>query len=390
MKNIATPRHFTLNIRLTKGCNADCSYCSSWVGNPKRMTVDEYKQSLEFLLTDYFPRLDIFPNQNKHISIQYVGGELLTVPLSDMRDIVYHNRSELAKIFSDITDGAQTNLIGSWQKVRAFMNIFSGRVSTSVDNFTGARTVAGSTEKYRDIFNGNDTKVKAKRKRSLPAIIVVERGSMPFLSQEVEKAEVGNRDLTLRAVFSGGKDISGIALSPAELAESFGGLFDKWVMNSSIAIEPFARLLAGRLIELGDSTLISAYGGCSGCPFQSDCARVSLNLEPNGDLYICLDTADSNYLKLGNALRREFDWDLWLKIDQRKHQLDDKCRKCPWVSTCHGGCLSESMEAGLGILGRTPLCLVWTTLFEKIDAVINKCGVDIVADWLRNTLGIKS
>lgn len=373
--------HFTLNIRLTKGCNADCSYCSSWVDNPKRMSVDDFKSSIDFLLSEYFPRIN--SGNDRHISVQYVGGELLTIPSSEMKESVHYARVRLSEAFTEMTDGAQTNLIGSWTKVRSLLNLFANRVSTSIDHFTDARTVNGSPEKYRQIFDASENIILRKKDRKLPAILVVERGSQPFLMDEFRHAETENRDITLRAVFSGGKDVSGIALTPDEIAESYVEAFDNWVMKSNISVEPFTRLLTGRLIERGATGLFSVYGGCSGCPFQNDCARVSLNLEPNGDLYLCLDTADGDHLKLGNAIEGRFDWDLWSRIDARSRNLDAKCQVCPWRETCHGGCLSESIEAGLGINGRTPLCAVWTALFLRIDAIIDKHGIEEVETWLK-------
>ena len=41
----------TLHIRLTKHCNADCSYCSSWQESPDaRLTPEDLRKSIDFIL----------------------------------------------------------------------------------------------------------------------------------------------------------------------------------------------------------------------------------------------------------------------------------------------------------------------------------------------------
>ncbi len=371
------PQHFTLHVRLTRRCNADCDYCSSWrEGEHGHMTLEQFERSANYLLP-YFARLGFARGRGQTLSVQYVGGEVLTVPTDELRAIVESARSIFSSAFDHVVDGVQSNLIGSAARVTGLISLFGGRIGTSVDSFGSQRTLSGSASKYRVVSIASAQRL---RRMNMPtaAIFVVDRMGIENVEREYEVAQSGGYPLTLRAVFDGGRTTS--QAPPELIAEVYGRLFDRWALSSSIPVEPFTHLLAQRL---------STHSGVDaaateGCPFQSNCAEVSLNLDPNGDLFICLDTSDASQLRLGNALSGDFDWDLWRQIQARTEHLDGSCVVCPYRKECGGGCMSEGYHLTGDPFGKTGLCVVWKTLFFKIDQIIQKNGIDAVSYWLKS------
>ena len=143
----------------------------------------------------------------------------------------------------------------------------------------------------------------------------------------------------------------------------FGEIFDHWVMNADISVEPFHQLLVERLAAFNQSNDVQFHFGC---PFQSDCADVTLNLEPDGELFICYDMADSGQYSLGNAVTGEFKKDIWEMLQLRKAKLHGDCKSCKWVEACHGGCMSEAIHYTGSPFGKTPHCGLWQTIFKKL------------------------
>lgn len=371
------PQHFTLHVRLTRRCNADCDYCSSWrEGEHGHMTLAQFERSARYLLP-YFAQLGFASGRGQTLSVQYVGGEVLTVPTDELRAIVDASRSIFGAAFDHVVDGVQSNLIGSPARVAGLISLFGGRIGTSVDSFGSQRTLSGSASKYRVVSIASAQRLR-RMKMPAAAIFVVDKAGLEHVMGEFEIAEQGGYPLTLRAVFNGGRTTH--QAEPEDIARVYGQLFDRWALASGIPVEPFTHLLAQRLATHAGVDAAAT----EGCPFQSNCAEVSLNLDPNGDLFICLDTSDASQLQLGNALREEFDWELWGRIRARSEHLDASCASCDYRKECGGGCMSEGYHLTGDPFGKTGLCIVWKTLFSKIDKLIQENGIEAVSVWLKS------
>ncbi|MTH97594.1 SPASM domain-containing protein [Roseibium sp. RKSG952] len=365
--------HLTLHVRLVKGCNADCSYCSSWEEDPhKRMSAGDLSTALGFLVESVFPVMGC-AGPGSTVSVQYVGGEILLVPKDEMRDCVYAARDILSGVFGTVLDGAQSNLIGSERRVLELSALFGGRLGTSVDGRGGQRTVKGNPDAYRKIVAKSREALMKRRRQNPSAIFVVDKEGLSNVAFEVGAANEAGYSLVLRPVFQGGSDIDGA--SEIDLVDGLGAAFDGWVMRSSVSVEPFTHLLGRRLSE----TVLGSV-----CPFQRNCAEVSLDLEPDGTLYTCLDMADSGQFPIGNALSGEFDLKLWERLRDRKKHVDPTCRACPYFEACQGGCMSEGIHATGSIYGKTHLCPVWKRLFASCDRAIAEHGTPEVSKWLHS------
>lgn len=367
--------HFTLHIRLTRRCNADCEYCSSWrEGEHGHMTPAQFSRALDFLLP-HLQRLGFSKGRGQAVSLQYVGGEILTVPSEDLKRIVLEARTRMEEVFDVVRDGVQSNLIGSPNRLAVMTGLFGDRIGTSVDHFGMQRTLAGSATKYRTISIQSAQRMR-RSGRGIPAIFVVDSKGLASARREYEMADEEGYALTLRAVFAGGRGSDEAA--PEEIARVYGEVFDAWAMRGRVNVEPMGHLLRQRLAVYGASPEAASIAGC---PFQSDCAQVSLNLDPNGDLFLCLDTSDSDQMRLGNALQGSFDWALWERMRERAQHLDGSCKVCPYREQCHGGCMSEGFHLTGSPFGKTGLCVVWKTLFARIDALVAAHGAPVVARW---------
>jgi radical SAM additional 4Fe4S-binding domain len=365
-------RHLTIHARLLKGCNADCSYCSSWEEDPAiRIAPEDFLKAIKFIVDEVVPVMGC-GGAGSTVSVQYVGGEILLVPKAELREIVYGTRDILQGHFGTVIDGVQSNLIASERRILDLDTLFGGHIGTSVDGKGSQRTVAGSADAYRRIFERSRAILSTRRHRNPGAIFVVDKHGIPNLSDEIRAANAKNYPLVLRPVFSGGRDVDSATVP--ELVAAMTTAFDQWVMQSSASVEPFMHLLNKRLYAQ------SVVGGV--CPFQRDCAQVSINIEPDGTLYTCLDMADSKQVPFGNALMGVFERETWAALAARRDNIDPKCQSCPWFEACQGGCMSEAIHHTGSIYGRSDLCAVWTALFKRIDAAIDLHGRQEVARWV--------
>lgn len=366
---------FTLHIRLTKACNAHCDYCSAWQEDPRKvMTASECNQSMEYILS-LWEKLGI---DIGFISIEYVGGEVLLLPFEDIKEIVENNRKILGEKNIVVHDGVQTNLIASHKKIKDLYELFNGRVGTSIDDFTGQRKLSGSAEKYQVIMMTNEKKVQDKfNNRPIPGVFVIDAKSYTTSERQIKKSMRELRNLVLRPVFNGGIDVD--LVTPEMVSDVMLTALDNWVLKSPVIIEPLYGLIKNRLqhkhnIEMGQNM--------SFCSFMADCAKRSLSLEPNGDLYICQELADHDYGKLGNALKKEFNYELWSKFEARPRNLHQDCLSCPYLNECRGGCMMQSIEQNMGMYGKSIYCKSWKEIFAKIDLIIEQHGIDKIIKWI--------
>lgn len=375
MKMIPTNLNtLTLHVRLTKHCNADCTYCSSYQTTPsRRMTYEEYRKSLEFLLNKI---LELgLGGKRETLTIQFIGGELLTLSNEYLEKIAQIGREIFTPYFEVVKDGCQSNLIGSYSKVKKLAEIFNGNIGTSYDTYTEQRTVKGDSKKYKQIFMKNISQYKKESGTNIGGIIVLDSAMLPHIEAQISDLAKTNINITIRPVFNGGIAVD--KLSSSDVGIGFLKAFETWFLKKNIIIEPFFSLLIKR-INKGDISNIS------GCPFQANCANVSLNLEPNGDIFVCQDMADSSEGCMGNALSNNWNNELFELYKNRPNNLKDECYSCDYFRECQGGCMKESIEQGHGAHGKTDYCDVWKSIFKSIDAGIEKHGVETVRSWANN------
>lgn len=369
---------FTLHVRLTEACNADCSYCSTDATPDKEpFSLENFKKTCELLIQDYFSK--IINTEKMGLHIQYVGGEALTVPYNELEEMVLYAREFFAPHFAYVKDGVQTNLLSSGKKVKQIMKLFNGRVGSSVDSFSDKRTYKGSAENYRKIFNNAvDRGCDGEHPAS---VFVVDKEGVNYAYKQYLEAKEKNYDINYFMAFQGKRNVDFCA-DEDEVYKEMSKIFEDWVLSDTkIRVTPIYHLLKRRVDRLrGDS---SAFKQGSPCPFQHDCATSSLSIQNNGDLYLCFETSDSEVLQFGNIFEG-VDWDSWDALNKRREKMNNKCKTCKYFVECQGGCLYKSYEKTGDIYGPTDFCSVWYRLYEDFDKVIKINGLDKVNSWINS------
>lgn len=363
--------HRILHIRLTDSCNADCSYCSSYNDKPTYMSAEQVLSSVSFIKDEFYKKR--YPIKgNGYISVQYIGGEVLTVQPDVLEKIVKSVEVELSDIFYSVRSGVQSNLIGSGKRLDSLIKIFGKNIGTSEEFSTSERTINGSSEVYKNLYNKGIKKLKVNG--VVPGVIfTLSKDSVKESLSFYNASQAKYHSITYRPIFEGGKEVSG--LSNDELYFSLRSVLYKWVLSGNIHVEPFSMLLSNLLNN------IEFKSSCAGCPFQSDCVEKSLDIEANGDIYICLDTADAGNLKIGNAINGHIDDALLFRLGLRKNKIIEQCSGCKAFKVCHGGCLAESVSKNNNIYSKTPYCDVWLRLVSDMENIINEFGFDNVKSW---------
>lgn len=379
MPFIANKDSLTFHVRITKKCNADCSYCSSYEESPSNlMSLDDLEKSLSFIKN--FIIKENIGGKREMITVQYVGGELSTVPMSYLNDFTDLVKKRLSPLFKNFKHGGQTNLIASTNRINSLLEIFDGNLGTSVDNFTNQRTIKKSADKYKTIFLKNISYTKRITGRVLPSILVIDKKMEPYIKNEIDIAETKKMDITLRPVFNGGMPTENVSLDT--LTSIYKDIFNDWFLKKSIIIEPHYSFLKKRILNFENK--LENLSNISGCPFQNNCASSSLNLEPNGDLFVCLDMADSKNLKFGNAINETIDEEIFSKLMERQNKLNTDCYHCEYYNECQGGCMNEAIEHTGDVYGKTYYCSIWKELFKIVDEKISLNNIEEIKNWLSN------
>ena len=329
------------------------------------MTPESLDSALSFV-EELWARLGLNPT---FLNIEYVGGEILLIEPAELTKMVMQTRERFARRGVEVRDGAQSNLIGSPRRIEHLYDLFSGRVGTSIDRFSGQRTLGHSADggkRYRVFQLHVESALEATRSVTPPAVLALDAKTLPHLMEELRLSAQERREMTLRPIFQGGSAIESVTAD--EMGDSLAQAF-KWWNDAGMPmnVEPFASLLRRRC----DESQITDNGYCA---WQSDCSEKSLSIEPNGDLFICQELADMDQLRLGNALTRTFDAELFAKIKLRQERLDAGCFECPYFKSCQGGCLQQSLEGGGGLYGKTQWCEAWKRLFRAMDEAISVTG----------------
>ncbi len=367
----------TFHVRVTKKCNADCSYCSSFETKfSELMPLENLEKSMSFI--SKMIKENQLGGKRKHVTVQYVGGELLTVPPVYFKKFTNIVEENLSPLFENFIQSGQSNLIGSKEKIIELYHTLDGHIGSSLDLSTTQRTIKGSSKKYDTIFLKNLTTVKKLTGKYPSSILVIDEKMKPFVNENIKFAEDKKMHLTLRPVFQGGLKVE--TLENNSLTNIYENIFNNWFMKSNIAIEPLISMVEKRLLK--NDIHNENFSNISGCNFQHNCAKSSLNLEPDGTLYVCLDMADGKHFPIGNAITEEIFHENFEKLLSRSEKLNNDCINCDYFSACQGGCMNEAIEQSGDVFGKTEYCSTWKKIFKLIDESIEKNGANEVRNWL--------
>lgn len=142
-------------------------------------------------------------------------------------------------------------------------------------------------------------------------------------------------------------------------------LFDHWFSNSlrSVSIRFFDSLLA---------TLLT--GQATQCPEAARCPP-QITVERDGALYACDHFVGAEWrLDRGHPTTTgpgvtptglgQVDWSRLARFTQRKADLAEPCRSCPWLPLCNGGCPKHRLGAIGPAAGVSVLCPAYRAFFS--------------------------
>lgn len=139
-------------------------------------------------------------------------------------------------------------------------------------------------------------------------------------------------------------------------------IFDEWYDNkNAIRIDPFNDMIN---FILFDRDVQKCHVNCN---------KFVVCVDTKGDVYPCecfvVNENADNYV-LGNVNKDTFD-DIWYGKKREKfmefvYSLSDKCKQCPYVEYCGGGCAADSIACGHAVVKNASTCRITRALMDHI------------------------
>jgi len=334
------------------------------------MNFREFSRSMMFLKTVIKKLTNKSPSEMS-VSAHYIGGEILLLNSEELHKMVKFNRSVFAE-YAHFVDGVQSNLIAGKGKLDSLVEIFDNRIGTSEEFVPRSRTIKGDPELYHSIYE-NSIGYLSKKGIKLGIIYAVSEDSNNDAFLTYKKSTLEHRDFGLRPVFSGGAEHEQTS-NIEHLKHIYLKVLDSWFMSGNNVVEPFTGFI---------ESILSMRTHCSGCPFQNNCTKKSISLEANGDIYVCMDMADSKQFKLGNAIEETMDYKLVDFLASREESINHACGSCEYKESCQGGCMSEAIHAYGTHSDKTPYCELWKAVHRRINELIELHSPEKTREWIK-------
>jgi uncharacterized protein len=163
------------------------------------------------------------------------------------------------------------------------------------------------------------------------------------------------------------------SVRPEQFGRFLTGVFDAWVRDD-----------VGRIFVRDFDQALSAWvgAGASLCVYTEECGRATA-IEHNGDLYSCDHFVEPAY-KLGNIHEKPIKELANSPFQEtfgrdKSAKLPDYCRRCEFLSACHGACPKDRfLHAPGGQPGLNYLCAGFKLFFSHVDPYMK-----FMADELR-------
>ena len=363
----------TVITKPTKGCNADCSYCSAPPDGAPKWSLDDFRSAFDALL----PRL------SDSVDFIWHGGE----PMLLGTDFYYAAFDYARARLPNVRFSMQSNILGynaRWNE--AFRDIFHGAISTSWDPDEINRTVKGRADLYARVYHDRMDRILADGWR--PKVISTFDDSTIHLVETLyERACASSaagrpHDIRINYRYPAGRAAGeGPALAPRAYADALVAVYDRWIHE-----------LPGFTVTPLDQMLLKTMGSEAGrCPWTKGCTGRIIGLEPNFDVYNCgefADLGDPAY-RFGNLFDDGIEACMTSAAARtlalRTVRHPDSCKSCIHFTECEGGCMRDSVLFGRGVYGKFYYCESWQEVFSRIkesvlsgeaDGAIAKFGRD--------------
>lgn len=343
---------YTVILKPTKACNAQCTYCSSPPDMEKVWKFADFKR--------YFD--EIYSQLSPQAVMIWHGGEPMLAGPKFYQECWAYARSLCPEIRFSIQSNILLYTHDKWYDV--FQNVFKGSVSTSFDPDEENRVISGSASEYTRQF---DIALKRVTDDGFnPLIIGTYTQKTSHMAMEVyDRNMVSSIQTNIRINYrypAGRAASKGEVLTPLQYGQTLLDLYNRWIVdNPDFAITPLDQMLKKVVGEEANR-----------CPWTNSCGGRFLSIEPNGDVYNCADFADldDETYKFGNLNEHTVDELLAspasAMMRRRRVNYPIDCGSCEHFNECEGGCMRDSVLYGHGLGGKFHYCESWKMVFKRI------------------------
>lgn len=322
-------------------CNLECMYC--YYLKTEGSKVDHHIRMSDDVLENFIKQY-IQTNSGPVVSFTWHGGEPTLAGLDFYRKAVELQKKYLPKNWT-CWNNLQTNGINLNEEWCAFLAQEHFDVGISIDG----------TQMIHDHYR-KDGLGQGSYQRVLDSIHRLKKvGILPDLLCTVNALTTQDplgvyrtlRDLNTGwiqfipiLVKTSDGQLSKDSVDPKAYGEFLKVIFDEWITNDLGVVD--VQLFA-------ETAMITAGGSASVCWMAPSCGRV-LVVERNGNVYSCDHYVSSEYY-LGNietsSLADLVDSKFQRQFGQNKaDQIAQKCRSCPFLKVCNGGCPKDRFDHG--------------------------------------------
>lgn len=377
-----TMKNFSLLIKpASADCNLHCEYCFYLSKSQLYPETTRHRMSyklLERLISSYMA------TEQSCYSFGWQGGEPTLMGIDFFKAVV-EMQKKYGRAGCYVANGVQTNATLINHELAKHFASYNFLVGCSLDG------TAELHDKYRRSVNKSPS-----HQRALRGIQILKRHNVEFnILVLVSKANIKHARLVYNYLLDQGFmyhqyipcvefDSSGqpspFTISGNEWGDFLCELFDEWKKTQNNMVS----------VRLFDSILVKMVNGVSNiCTMSNNCCQYFV-VEYNGDIYPC-DFHVQPDLKIGNI--NKMSWQdataspVYITFGARKSDMNDLCKKCPYLVYCAGDCLKHRMYAGNPPSNLSWLCSGWkkfyTYAIPALEQMANKIRTAHINEYIK-------
>lgn len=329
-------KNIYITLKATLKCNLACKYCYGRDNHDSgaEMSDEEIRTAIDFAV-GYCSLV-----RAKSVVLCWHGGEpfLLARRLSSL--ISYANK-EFAKANVVVAHAIQTNatllLPCHYDLIKKY---FNGYVGVSLDLFSSYRVFPNGELSFSRAITNIDRAIASGIRCG--AINLITKDNVNHVDEIYDFYKKRGMNVRLPRVFPINPNEvlakSDMYTSDEEYATALIKFFNRWANDPTpVNNTDIVKLIADLLLGIP-----------SICLREEACHNRYLAFSPGGNIFSCAEF-DSEDSIIGNFLKqtpKEFLHANMRELLANKAPVPDKCHKCKYEPTCHGGCLRERYMLG--------------------------------------------
>ena len=345
----------TFMILPSLSCQASCSYC---FGPHRGAMMDE--RTAEAAVR-FVGRASGECGMTE-INVVFHGGEPLLAPVGVWRVLL----EGLDGLDLPVRMSLQSNLWALDDEKLALLQRHRVRLGTSLD---GPRDLCDMNRgaSYFDHTTAGLEKAEAAGER-VGAIATLTRQTLPHAREILAFFRDRNIDPVLHCAIRGmDAPEDPWSLTADQFAEGIIDLFPWYIKNRKHL----------RVVTLDHFCRGAAHGDAGVCT-MADCLGLFLAVSPTGDITSCQRFAGKPEYSLGNvfdepAVAELFQSPAAGRLLERQRRVVERCRECPYLNICRGGCYYNAIVSGDGVID--PLCDAYKRIYGFLEERLNEEAV---------------